>query len=91
MDRLDRAATRAEIAGMRAQLREALEHGALGLSTGLAYGNAINAPTEEVLALAEPLAEFGGSTPPTCAANSPTSSMRWTKPSASASMRACRW
>lgn len=60
MDRLDRAATDAEIAGMRAQLREALEHGALGLSTGLAYGNAINAPTEEVLALAEPLAEFGG-------------------------------
>nr|WP_198983407.1 D-aminoacylase [Herbaspirillum sp. ASV7] len=60
MDRLDRAATDAEIAGMRSQLREALEHGALGLSTGLAYGNAINAPTEEVLALAEPLAEFGG-------------------------------
>jgi N-acyl-D-amino-acid deacylase len=59
MDRLDRAASEAEIAGMRAQLREALEHGALGLSTGLAYGNAINAPTAEVLALAEPLAEFG--------------------------------
>lgn len=60
MDRLDRAASDAEIDGMRAQLREALEHGALGLSTGLAYGNAINAPTEELLALAEPLAEFGG-------------------------------
>ncbi|KAF1046667.1 MAG: N-acyl-D-aspartate deacylase [Herbaspirillum frisingense] len=60
MDRLDRAASAQEIAGMRAQLTEALEHGALGLSTGLAYGNAINAPTEEVLALAEPLAEFGG-------------------------------
>ncbi|MBB5392186.1 MULTISPECIES: amidohydrolase family protein [unclassified Herbaspirillum] len=59
MDRLDRAASEPEIAGMRAQLREALEHGALGLSTGLAYGNAINAPTAEVLALAEPLAEFG--------------------------------
>ena len=59
MDRLDRAASEQEIAGMRAQLREALEHGALGLSTGLAYGNAINAPTTEVLALAEPLAEFG--------------------------------
>ncbi|EOA03213.1 N-acyl-D-glutamate deacylase [Herbaspirillum frisingense GSF30] len=60
MDRLDRAATQSEIDGMRTQLREALEHGALGLSTGLAYGNAINAPTEEVLSLAEPLAEFGG-------------------------------
>ncbi|WDZ94677.1 D-aminoacylase [Herbaspirillum sp. WKF16] len=59
MDRLDRAASEEEIAAMRAQLREALEHGALGLSTGLAYGNAINAPTAEVLSLAEPLAEFG--------------------------------
>ena len=59
MDRLDRAATDAEIKGMRDQLTEALEHGALGLSTGLAYGNAINAPTEEVLALSEPLAQYG--------------------------------
>lgn len=59
MDRLDRAATATEIAGMRAQLTEALEHGALGLSTGLAYSNAIDAPTGEVLALAEPLARYG--------------------------------
>jgi N-acyl-D-amino-acid deacylase len=59
LDRLDRAATDAEIEQMRAQLREALQHGALGLSTGLAYGSAFSAPTEEVLALAEPLAEFG--------------------------------
>lgn len=59
MDSFDRAASEAEIKGMRAQLTEALDHGALGLSTGLAYGNAINAPTEEVLALAEPLAEYG--------------------------------
>lgn len=60
MDRLDRPATEAEIEGMRAQLREALANGALGLSTGLAYANANAAPTEEVLALAEPLAEAGG-------------------------------
>ncbi|UVA80313.1 N-acyl-D-amino-acid deacylase family protein [Pandoraea commovens] len=60
MDRLDRPATEAEIEGMRAQLREALDNGALGLSTGLAYANANAAPTEEVLALAEPLAEAGG-------------------------------
>ncbi len=60
MDRLDRAASSEEIAGMRTQLTEALEHGALGLSTGLAYGNAINAPTAEVVALAEPLAQYGG-------------------------------
>lgn len=60
MDRLDRPATEAEIDAMRAQLREALDHGALGLSTGLAYANANAAPTEEVLALAEPLADAGG-------------------------------
>ncbi|MDY7579964.1 amidohydrolase family protein [Herbaspirillum sp. RTI4] len=59
MDRLDRAATEAEIAAMCSQLREALEHGALGLSTGLAYGNAMQAPTSEVLALAAPLADAG--------------------------------
>jgi N-acyl-D-amino-acid deacylase len=60
LDRLDRAATAAQIDAMRAQLREALAHGALGLSTGLAYPNAQAAPTEEVTALAEPLAEAGG-------------------------------
>lgn len=60
MDSFDRAASETEIKGMREQLVEALEHGALGLSTGLAYGNAFNAPTEEVMALAEPLAQYGG-------------------------------
>jgi amidohydrolase/N-acyl-D-amino-acid deacylase len=59
MDRLDRTATPAEIAAMREQLEEALDHGALGLSTGLAYANAFSATTEEVLALAEPLARAG--------------------------------
>ncbi len=44
---------------MRAQLREALDDGALGLSTGLAYLSANAASTEEVLALAEPLAAAG--------------------------------
>lgn len=34
MDRLDRSASATEIEGMRAQLREALAHGAIGLSTG---------------------------------------------------------
>ena len=56
MDRLDRAATQGEIAAMRAQLADALAHGALGLSSGLAYASAYAAPTEEVMALAEPLA-----------------------------------
>src|SRR3984885_9224443 len=59
MDRLDRAATGAEIQAMRAQLREALDHGALGLSSGLAYSSARSAPAEEVLSLAEPLAAAG--------------------------------
>ena len=59
MDRLDRAATDAEIEQMRAQLREALEHGALGLSSGLAYLSANAATTEEVIALARPLALAG--------------------------------
>jgi N-acyl-D-aspartate/D-glutamate deacylase len=59
MDRLDRAATPAEIAAMRAQLVEALDHGALGLSSGLAYGSARSAPPEEILSLAEPLAAAG--------------------------------
>lgn len=59
MDRLDRAATDAEIEGMRVQLCEALENGALGLSSGLAYLSANSATTEEVIALAEPLGLAG--------------------------------
>ncbi len=59
MDSLDRQATGEEIAAMRGQLQEALDAGALGLSTGLAYLSAISASTEEVIALAEPLAEAG--------------------------------
>ena len=59
MDRLDRAATHDELDAMRAELRDALALGALGLSSGLQYASAFAAPTEEVMALAEPLAEFG--------------------------------
>ena len=59
MDRLDRAATADEVRAMRAQLTEALDHGALGLSSGLAYSSARSAPAEEVLSLAEPLAAAG--------------------------------
>src|ERR1700760_3102921 len=59
MDRLDRAATRDEVGGMRARLEEALDNGALGLSSGLAYGSAFSAPPEEVQALAEPLGKAG--------------------------------
>ena len=59
MDRLDRAATAAEITAMRGQLEEALAGGALGLSTGLAYLSANAATTEEVVELARPLAAAG--------------------------------
>ncbi|MDR5730530.1 MAG: D-aminoacylase [Terriglobia bacterium] len=59
MDRLDRTATDAEIQAMRGQLQEALNHGAAGLSTGLAYLSAFSASTEEVMALTEPLAAAG--------------------------------
>jgi N-acyl-D-aspartate/D-glutamate deacylase len=59
MDRLDRPATPAEIQAMRVQLIEALENGALGLSSGLAYASARSAPAEEILSLAEPLAAAG--------------------------------
>ncbi|MEI2265462.1 N-acyl-D-amino-acid deacylase family protein [Erwinia sp. CGal63] len=41
-------------------LREALEQGALGLSTGLSYGNAVNASTEEICALAALLPAYQG-------------------------------
>jgi N-acyl-D-aspartate/D-glutamate deacylase len=59
MDRLDRAATPTEIEAMRVQLMEALDHGALGLSSGLAYLSANAAPAEEILSLAGPLAAAG--------------------------------
>lgn len=59
MDRLDRVAADAEIDAMREQLSEALEGGALGLSSGLAYRSANAASAEEVLALARPLAAAG--------------------------------
>ncbi|MEB0041473.1 MULTISPECIES: D-aminoacylase [unclassified Pseudomonas] len=59
LDDLHRTATPAQIAAMRIQLRESLEAGALGLSTGLAYASAFSANTDEVLQLAEELTAFG--------------------------------
>jgi N-acyl-D-amino-acid deacylase len=59
MDRLDRIATAAEIEAMRLQLVEALNAGALGLSSGLAYQSANASSTAEVVALAQPLAASG--------------------------------
>lgn len=59
MDRLDRIATKVEMIAMRTQLEEALDYGALGLSSGLAYLSAHAASTEELLELAKPLASAG--------------------------------
>lgn len=58
LDDLYRTAKPLEIAAMRAQLRDSLESGALGLSTGLAYASAFSADTDEVLQLAQELTAF---------------------------------
>lgn len=60
MDRLDRTAAPSEIEGMQSQLGEALENGALGLSSGLAYLSAYSSSTEEVLSLVKLLASAEG-------------------------------
>jgi N-acyl-D-amino-acid deacylase len=60
MDTLDRPATSGEIDTMRVALRKALEDGAAGFSTGLAYQPAHKAPTEEIEELASVVAEFEG-------------------------------
>jgi N-acyl-D-amino-acid deacylase len=60
MDRFDRAATTGEIDAMQRMLEASLEQGAIGMSTGLYYPPAKDAPTDEVIALAEPLRVYGG-------------------------------
>jgi N-acyl-D-amino-acid deacylase len=60
MDNLDRAATKAEVSRMRALADEALEAGAIGVSTGLYYEPACAAPTEEVVEVCRPLAKRDG-------------------------------
>lgn len=60
MPDLQRSATAEELQVMRAQLHQALEQGALGLSSGLAYGSANAADTAEVIAMVQVLAEQGG-------------------------------
>ena len=60
MDRLDRAATAAEIAKMREMAHESLASGAIGVSTGTAYPPAACAPTEEIIGICRPLSEFNG-------------------------------
>lgn len=58
MEDLYRAATDDEITRMSQQLRDALDHGALGMSSGLAYGTANCAPASELETLAKELNAF---------------------------------
>jgi N-acyl-D-amino-acid deacylase len=60
MENLEEAANPAEVAQMRALVQEALESGAIGVSTGLFYEPAIAAPTEEVIETCRPLRQFNG-------------------------------
>ncbi|OZI70820.1 N-acyl-D-amino-acid deacylase family protein [Bordetella genomosp. 12] len=57
---LDRAARPAEVAAMREQVELALQAGAIGVSTGLAYAPSRAASTEEVIEVCRPLREHGG-------------------------------
>ncbi|MGZ8156505.1 MAG: N-acyl-D-amino-acid deacylase family protein [Burkholderiales bacterium] len=60
MDTLDRPASAAEIAAMREKVRESLESGAIGVSSGTAYAPAACAPMEEIVEICRPLSELGG-------------------------------
>lgn len=60
MDDLGQPATAPQIARMRELVEEALDAGAIGVSTGLFYEPAIAAPTEEVIEACQPLKEHGG-------------------------------
>ncbi|BBD97219.1 D-aminoacylase [Sphingobium amiense] len=55
MTDIDRPATAGEIAEMRRLLREAIEAGAVGFSTGLFYPSSRAAPAEEVVAVLQAL------------------------------------
>lgn len=57
----DRAPNATELEQMRALLREAMEEGALGLSTLLAYPPGVFAGTAEIIELARVAAQYGGS------------------------------
>ena len=60
MDSLDREATPEEIARMQALLVEALDAGAIGLSTGTFYPPALKASTAEIVEVGRPLSARQG-------------------------------
>lgn len=55
-----RPATENEIARMQQKVRETMEAGAIGISSGLMYPAGFDAPTSEVAALAEAAGKYGG-------------------------------
>lgn len=55
MSDLDRPASSAEIAAMRAHVEEAMAAGAIGMSTGTFYATAAHATTEEIIEVGRPL------------------------------------
>ena len=56
----DRQATPAELAQMQAEVRTAMEEGALGVGSSLIYAPAFYANTAELVALAQAAAPYGG-------------------------------
>ena len=56
----DREPTPAELEAMKALVKEAMEQGAVGLSTGLIYRPGLYAKTDEVLELVKVIAPYGG-------------------------------
>ncbi|SIO41006.1 dihydroorotase/N-acyl-D-amino-acid deacylase [Singulisphaera sp. GP187] len=56
----DRKATAEELERMKGLVREAMEAGAIGVSTALIYPPAVYAPTEEIVELARVAGSFGG-------------------------------
>ena len=60
MGNANRAPTPEELAQMQSMLREAMEAGAAGMSSGLAYVPGTYASTEEIIAVAKVMAPYGG-------------------------------
>ncbi len=56
----DRAPDAAELEKMRALVRQAMEEGAMGLASALIYAPGFYAGTDELIALAKVVAEYGG-------------------------------